>query len=105
MTVANNTSSSSAVIVTGITISRETVPVLAKRLASNLFYMTKDHYRYMSDASGEKDLAVTIGDYMHVILNQMNVDSRDCRKCGDSQQKHDRVGGYCTGGNGEQFEP
>ena len=89
----------------GFTITREAIPGFAKRLAEDLFHCTRgDIYKYLPDSSAKERFAETIGNYLHVILNQMGVDSRDCKHCGKSQQDHEWIGGYCGGGNGQKYE-
>lgn len=106
MTVSNSYSNTTAVKVNGLVISREMVPALAERLAEDLFYLTKqDPYKHLPDKSAKRDLAHTIGYYLHVILNQTGVDSRDC-VCGQSQQEHDCFDGSCPEQTkGSRFTP
>lgn len=44
------------------------------------------------------------GIHLHTILNQLNVDKRECKHCDKSQQDHEWVGGYCGGGEHKKFE-
>lgn len=99
-----NTQTTSQMVPIGLIITRESVPNVAARLSRDLFYYARDHYRYMSDSAGEAEFAKTIGNFLHVLLNQMRVDKRECKHCGESQQDHEWVGGYCGGGNGQKFE-
>lgn len=105
MTVTASSSTTTEVVPIGLTITREAVPAVAQRLAHDLFPSVKgDPYRYLPDKSGEKDLATSIGNYLHVILNQMNVDKRECKHCSGTQQDHDWIGGWCSPSNGKKFE-
>jgi len=84
-------------------ITRKAVPSFAKHLAEDLFPCTHgDIYKYLPVDSAKKQFAQTIGNYLHIMLNQMNVDSRDCKHCGKSQQEHEWIGGYC-GGTGQKY--
>jgi hypothetical protein len=104
VTTENESQTTSQVVPIGLTITREAVLGLAKKLAYDLFPYVKDHYRYMSDSAGEQEFAKTIGNFFHVLLNQMRVDKRECKHCGRTQQDHEWVGGYCGAGNGQKFE-
>jgi hypothetical protein len=105
MTVSIGSSATTQAVPIGIMITRESVPEVARWLAIELFYYTKGNlYQYLSEASGQEQFAQTIGNYIHVRLNQMNVDERCCKHCGGSQQTHEWVGGWCSPSNGRKFE-
>ena len=98
-----NVQTTSQVVPIGLTITRESVPGFAARLSHDLIYYAR-HYCYMSDSAGEAEFAKTIGNFLHVLLNQMRVDKRECKHCGKPQQDHEWVGGYCDDGNRQKFE-
>jgi|SRR6267142_2996826 len=105
VTAENNAQVMSQTVCVGFTITREAVPGLAKRLSEDLFHYTRgDIYMYLPDSSGKERFAEAIGNYLHIILNQMGVDSRDCKHCGKTQQDHEWIGGWCSPSNGRKFE-
>ena len=101
MTVANNSSGITSVVPTGLLITREAVPGLAKHLANELYNLTTyEPYKYLPIDAGKKALAETIANYLHIMLTHMNVDRNYCDICGKGQAAHDRIGGWCPSSSG-----
>jgi|SRR6266550_3395743 len=89
----------------GLMITRTAVPGMARRLAEDLFHCTRgDIYKYLPDDAAKEDFAREIGNCLHIILNQMNIDQRRCKHCGGTQQDHEWVSGWCRH-SGQRFEP